>query len=254
MTSEKEADAIAADPFTKAMQFARLLPDRGLTFDEVCSCAGVTPQVGRKLSRLFAGAMQPPARSSLQGPIQIASPVEVRLSRRDQDVIAELAPRLADLHQSKPLLLERALAEFSRHSWPSFDACIFRGFRFAAEARAYLRFLGRLGIPAPHLRIILFSKEGSRSGDKWCQSLRCDNASIVFRHPPNANSPAASMWAGIAPLFPQSSNSGVTRLRAADGFAVLCRFAQSVLQQLAEGTLKKTSVAAKEDRVLRESG
>jgi hypothetical protein len=125
-------------------------------------------------------------------------------------------------------MVKSSLDDFVKFYWPSMNCCMFRGFAFWQQARAYLRFLRALGITEKSIRIILFTGPGSPAADRWQRKLGCSGATVVFRTPPNADSTAARSWLGICPMFPQSVLNLKDQLSAAFGFVALMHFAQTV--------------------------
>jgi hypothetical protein len=59
-------------------------------------------------------------------------------SRRDLAIIDEYGARLGQLHRLHPGKVEECLIDYARSYWPSYDAPIFKGFQFAAQAKRVL--------------------------------------------------------------------------------------------------------------------
>jgi hypothetical protein len=228
---EKHSSDIAEGRFARAMRCARLLLDRNLTIDEMCARSGLDRQGVQDLDHKLLAALSPAA-GEPDAATEMISPSNVKLSHRNHTVLTDLTSRLTTAHLASPRLVERALAKFPLSEWPSYECCIFRGLRFAGQAKAYLAFLQRLQIPDKQIRIILFCATDSKVATQWLSNLGCGEAIITYRRPPNAKSDATQKWVGIQPLFPQPGAHGVTRLKAASGYGAAIRFASSVVASI----------------------
>ena len=147
-------------------------------------------------------------------------------SRRDLAIIDEYGARLGQLHRLHPGKVEECLIDYARSYWPSYDAPIFKGFQFAAQAKRVLRLLQALKVP--QIRVVCFAAPDSAVAARWERLLGWPRQRMCFRRPSNRASPAARRWIAIEPLFP-TPGKGIWGVKAASGFQLLVRYAAQVI-------------------------
>jgi integrase len=152
------------------------------------------------------------------------------LSGRSQTLVADLIPRLKSVYRARPGLVREALTIFSERFWPSRGYCLFSGAAQTEQAKTYLKYLDRLGIPVGHIRLVLFCPEDSATGRSLKKALGLKGLAVTVRRPSNPNSEASKRAVGLVPLFPQTALGGKGRSSADAGFHALMHFASATLR------------------------
>jgi len=143
------------------------------------------------------------------------------LSMRNETVVARFGSRLADLRQTHPSRVQRALRDYETNFWPSQGCPVFRGFYFAPAAKRVIGLLKALDVPM--IRIVSFAAPDSVTAAKWETLLQWPREQMTFRHPPNGSSPAARKWIAIDALFPAGGTVDGKQYKAAQGFSLIVR-------------------------------
>lgn len=151
----------------------------------------------------------------------------IALSDRGLAIFALYCKRLVQLRRACRARVDRALRDFGGSYWPSFACPVFRGFRFASEAR---RVIGLLqGMQVPLIRVVCFAAPDSAVAARWEKLLGWPRTRMTFRHAPNGSSQAARKWIAIYALFPVMGKRSAVRYKTAKGFSVLMRIAALIV-------------------------
>ncbi len=206
------------DPLEEALQF--LLLQQGTRHS-------LTPN-GAQRGSDFENAAQ--LKSRWESALLRIGARELELPRRSQMVVADLIPRLRSVYRARPGLVREALTIFFDRFWPSRGYCLFSGAAQTEQAKTYLKYLDRLGIPVGHIRLVLFCPEDSATGRSLKKALGLKGLVVTVRRPSNPNSEVSKRAVGLVPLFPQTALGGKGRFSADAGFHALMHFASVTLQ------------------------